>query len=119
MNILMLNIIILITLSTGVTVFASNTPPVSLIKSTSLVNGTTCPQATVLYRGISGNFFPVESALRNMIGDPLAELPSWRLSTIYNSLKNKGISEDIAWKNAKKIAAKELNLLNTKQRFVI
>lgn len=116
MNITIINIIALLTLSTGVTVFASNfsNTPVSLIKSTSLVNLTTCPSASVLYRGISGNFFPIENVLKNMLGDSLAELPSWRLSTIYNSLKNEGTSDSIKWETAKKIAEKEFNLLRNK-----
>ena len=88
----------------------------SLLESTSLSNGMSCPKAPVLYRGMTGTFFTIERAMENMLGDSLAELPSWRLSSIYNSLdKMEGVPDEIRWENAKRIAAKELEHLQDKQ----
>lgn len=105
----------------GVTLYAStanvNTgSDRSWLKSTSLTIGDGCPQAPILYRGMSGSFFTIERAMENMLGDSLAELPSWRLSSIYSTLAKTGETDVANWENAKEIAAKELKLLQTKQR---
>lgn len=49
-----------------------------------------------------------------MLGDVLAELPSWRLSVIYKSLPSNESSDEEKWEYAKQIAKKELELLKQK-----
>ena len=117
---IMYNFIFLTFLLTNVSLFAQ-VPKVkkssidsAWLKNTSLSNRTTCPQASLLYRGMTGNFFTIEKAIENMLGDSLAELPSWRLSSIYKTFDKNGKIDEINWENAKKIAASELNLLQKK-----
>lgn len=64
-----------------------------------------------LYRGVTGEFFPLSRVIRNMVGDQSAEHPSWRFSGILSEVGTQAgspISVDL-YNRAKLIAATELD----------
>lgn len=82
------------------------------LHGTHFIDNGVCPAAPTLYRGVHSGALPIAQVLRNMMGDELAELQSWRFSKLlYERLGYAGISPTLAqWRQLKAIALHELQI---------
>lgn len=85
----------------------NNSTEIAWLHATSLVDKELCAPAPTLYRGSHGIFFKITQAIRNMLGDTVAEYPAWGTSHILKNNFNDRISID-GWKKIKDLALQSL-----------
>lgn len=92
----------------GLAVSASAAELEEWIKNSSFFDGKDCPAAGTLYRGVQGGFFDLGRVVRNMVGDEMAEHPSWKLSRRIFFEYPSGTMTLQAWREEKRLAAVNL-----------